>query len=90
MLGAIRHFLRFSKVRKSLSLDDMLKISECVSCCVVVIYYLCIASCFIFYIYIYMYIYIYIYIYIYNAHLASVRFEHSVCRGSLMTIYIYI
>ena len=34
--------------------------------------------------------YIYIYIYIYYAHLASVRFEHSVCRGSLMTIYIYI
>ena len=34
-------------------------------------------------------------IYIYYAHLASVRFEHSVCRGSLMTtyninIYIYI
>ena len=33
--------------------------------------------------------------YIYYAHLASVRFEHSVCRGSLMTtydhyIYIYI
>ena len=29
---------------------------------------------------------------IYYAHLASVRFEHSVCRGSLMTtnIYIYI
>ena len=24
------------------------------------------------------------------AHLASVRFEHSVCRGSLMTTYIYI
>ena len=23
-------------------------------------------------------------------HLASVRFEHSVCRGSLMTTYIYI
>ena len=64
MLGAIRHFLRFSKVRKSLSLDDMLKISECVSCCVVVIYYLCIASCFIFYIYIYICTYIYIYIYI--------------------------
>ena len=32
-----------------------------------------------------LYIYIYIYIYI----LASVRFEHSVCRGSLMTSYIY-
>ena len=32
------------------------------------------------------------YIHIYYAHLASVRFEHSVCRGSLMTtnIYIYI
>ena len=30
------------------------------------------------------------YIYIYYAHLASVRFEHSVCRGSLMTTYIYI
>ena len=28
------------------------------------------------------------YIYIYYAHLASVRFEHSVCRGSLMTTYI--
>ena len=33
---------------------------------------------------------VYIYIvfmitYIYYAHLASVRFEHSVCRGSLMT-----
>ena len=27
---------------------------------------------------------------IYYAHLASVRFEHSVCRGSLMTYYIYI
>ena len=27
---------------------------------------------------------------IYYAHLASMRFEHSVCRGSLMTIYIYI
>ena len=24
------------------------------------------------------------------AHLASVRFEHSVCRGSLVIIYIYI
>ena len=24
------------------------------------------------------------------AHLAYVRFEHSVCRGSLMTTYIYI
>ena len=23
------------------------------------------------------------------AHLASVKFEHSVCRGSLMTTYIY-
>ena len=35
---------------------------------------------------------IYIYIYIYYAHLASVRLEHSVCRGSLMAtcIYIYI
>ena len=29
-------------------------------------------------------------LYIYNAHLASVRFEHSVCDGSLMTIYICI
>ena len=35
-------------------------------------------------------------IYIYYAYLASVRFQHSVCRGSLMTtymttyIYIYI
>ena len=28
--------------------------------------------------------------YIYYVHLASVRFEHSVCRGSLMTTYIYI
>ena len=27
------------------------------------------------------------YIYIYYAHLASVRFEHYVCRGSLMTTY---
>ena len=27
---------------------------------------------------------------IYYAHLASVRFEHSVFRGSLMTTYIYI
>ena len=27
---------------------------------------------------------------IYYAHLASVRFELSVCRGSLMTTYIYI
>ena len=26
----------------------------------------------------------------YPGHLASVRFEHSVCRGSLMTTYIYI
>ena len=26
----------------------------------------------------------------YYAHLASVRFEHSVCRGLLVTIYIYI
>ena len=33
----------------------------------------------------YMYIYIYIYIYIYYAHLASLRFEQSVWRGSLMT-----
>ena len=24
----------------------------------------------------------------YHAHLASVRFEHSICRGSLMTPYI--
>ena len=31
-----------------------------------------------------------LYIYIYYAHLASVRFEHSVCLGSLMTISIYI
>ena len=30
-----------------------------------------------------------IYIYLYYAHLASVRFEHSVCRGSIMTTYIY-
>ena len=28
--------------------------------------------------------------YIYYAHLASVRFEHSVCRESLMATYIYI
>ena len=28
--------------------------------------------------------------YIYYAYLASVGFEHSVCRGSLMTTYIYI
>ena len=27
---------------------------------------------------------------IYYAHLASVRFEHSLYRGSLMTTYIYI
>ena len=25
---------------------------------------------------------------IYYAHLTSVRFEHSVCRGSLMTTYL--
>ena len=37
------------------------------------------------YVYKYIYIYIHIYIYIYHAHLASVRFEHSVCHGSLMT-----
>ena len=30
------------------------------------------------------------YIYIYQAHLAFVRFEHSVCRGSLITYHIYI
>ena len=51
------------------------------------------------YIYIYKYIYIiyniYIYIYIlwlhiYYAHLASARFEHSVCRRSLKTTYIYL
>ena len=35
-------------------------------------------------------IYIYIYIYIYYAHLAFVRFEHSVWRGSLMTTFLYI
>ena len=29
----------------------------------------------------------YIFTYIYYAHPASVRFEHSVCRGSLMTTY---
>ena len=29
-------------------------------------------------------------LHIYYAHLASARFEHSVCRGSLMTTYIYI
>ena len=29
-------------------------------------------------------------LHIYYAHLVSVRFEHSVCRGSLMTTYIYI
>ena len=28
--------------------------------------------------------------YIYYAHRASVRFQHSVCRGSPMTTYIYI
>ena len=28
-------------------------------------------------------------LHIYYAHLASVRFEHSVCRGSLMAAYIY-
>ena len=43
----------------------------------------------IYYTHIYIYIYIYIlciYImHIYYTHLASVRFEHSVCRGSLMT-----
>ena len=27
---------------------------------------------------------------LYYAHLASVKFQHSVCRGSLMTIYVYI
>ena len=34
-----------------------------------------------------MYICIYIYMYIYYAHLASMRFEHSMCHGSLMTTY---
>ena len=38
----------------------------------------------------YIYVYICIYKHIYYAHLASVRFEHSVCRGSLMTTYIYV
>ena len=28
-------------------------------------------------------------LHIYYAHLASVRFEHSVCRESLMTTYVY-
>ena len=37
----------------------------------------------------YMNICIYIYIYIYYVLLAFVRFEHSMCRGSLMTTYIY-
>ena len=41
------------------------------------------------YIHIYIYIYICIYIYIYYVHLAFVRFEHSVYRGSLMTTHIY-
>ena len=49
----------------------------------------------------YICVYIYIYIYIYAthaleqmmydyAHLASVRFEYSVCRWSIMYIYVYI
>ena len=47
------------------------------------------------YIYICMYIYISSHVFIlYIFYIASVRFEHSVCRGSLMTtnicIYIYI
>ena len=29
-------------------------------------------------------------LHIYYAHLASVRFEHSVCRGSLMTTCVYV
>ena len=29
-------------------------------------------------------------LHIYYAHLAFVRFEHSVCHGSLLTTYIYI
>ena len=37
------------------------------------------------YIYIYTYIYICNILHIYYAHLVFVRFEHSVCRGSLMT-----
>ena len=41
------------------------------------------------YIYI-LYMCVYIYIYIYYAHFASVRFEHSVCPGSLVTTYDYI
>ena len=40
--------------------------------------------------YVYVYVCMYMYMHIYYAHLASVRFEHSVCRGSLMTTYIYI
>ena len=45
------------------------------------------------YISIYIYIYIYIYIvsmivYIYDVRLASVRYEHYVCRGSLLITYI--
>ena len=39
--------------------------------------------------YIYICVHINIYIYIYYAHLPSVRFEHSVCRRSLMTTYTY-
>ena len=40
--------------------------------------------------YVYVYVCMYMYMHIYYAHLASVRFEHSVCRGSLMTTYIHI
>ena len=48
--------------------------------------YVCKCIC----IYVYVYIYIYICIYIYYVLLAFVRFEHSMCRGSLTTTYIYI
>ena len=33
---------------------------------------------------------VYLYLYVCCAHLDFVRFEHSVCRGSLMTTYKYI
>ena len=42
---------------------------------------------YIYYIYICIYIYI-LYIYMYIYHLGSVRFEYSVCHGSLQTPYI--
>ena len=37
-----------------------------------------------------LHIYMFSWLHVYYAHLAFVRFEHSVCCGSLMTTYIYI